>query len=105
MGEEEYIVPSGPLKGKKIEMASTAGVHMFEEIAREFMLQIFGLEPGAYLITDESSLRDFVVADDMKLADIHRKIEGVFSLDVSDLKSGKLLEIFVRIHERQSGGE
>ena len=105
MSEEEYIVPSGPLKGKKIEMASTAGIDMFEEIAEEFMLQIFGFEQGDYLITDESSLRDFVGVDDMKLADLHRKIEGVFGLDVSDLKSGNLLEIFVRVHERQSEAE
>lgn len=102
MNEDEYIVPSGPFKGKKIELASTAGIDMFEEVAEDFMLQIFGFEAGDYLITDESSLHDFDGIDDMELADIHEKIRSVYALDVSDLESGKLLEIFIRIHERQS---
>ena len=103
--EEKYIVPSGPFKGKKIEMASTAGIGMFERIAEEFMLTIFGFEAGDYLITDESSLRDFVGVDELRLTDIQQKIRGVYGLDVSDLKSGNLLEIFVKIHERESEAE
>lgn len=75
---------------------------MFEEIAEDFMLQIFGFQPGDYLITDESSLHDFDGVDDMELADIHEKIRHVYALDVSDLRSGKQLEIFIRIHEQQS---
>jgi hypothetical protein len=32
---------------------------MFQSLAEEFMEAIFGMEPGSYLITDESSLRGF----------------------------------------------
>ena len=102
MSQDEYIVPSGPFKGKRIEMASTAGIEMFQEIAEDFMLRIFGFEAGDYLITDESSLRDFKGVEEMELTDIHRRIRSVYGLDVSDLKSGKLLEIFIRVHQRQS---
>ena len=105
MSEDEYIVPSGPLKGKRIELASTVGIEMFNEIAEDFMFKIFGFEAGDYLITDESSLHDFTGVDDMELADIHEKIRDVNALDVSDLNSGNLLEIFVRIHEQQEETE
>lgn len=105
MKEDEYIVPSGPLKGKRIEMASTTGIEMFEQIAEDFMLRIFGLDADDYLITDESSLRDFKGVDGMKVADIHQKIRDEYGQDVSDLKSGNLLEIFVRLQERQSRSE
>jgi len=102
MEEDEYIIPSGPLKGKRVEMASTAGIELFDHIAEEFMLRIFAFEAGDYLITDESSLYDFTGVDDMKLAVIYQKIRDEYGLDVSDLKSGRLLEIFVRIHDQQS---
>ena len=105
MKEDEYIVPSGPLKGKKIELAPTAGMEMFEGIAEDFMQRIFNLEAGDYLITDESSLHDFTGVDDMKLPDIHHKIQNEYGLDVSDLKLGNLLEIFVRVHDQASEAE
>lgn len=83
-------------------MASTAGIELFEDIMEDFMLDIFGFESGQYLITDESSLHDFIGVGDMHLADILRKIRDVYGLDVSDLKSGNLLEIFERLREQQS---
>jgi hypothetical protein len=35
MKEDEYTVPDGPFKGKKIELASTNGIDRFEEIAED----------------------------------------------------------------------
>ena len=99
MNEDEYIVPNGPFKGQKIELASTTGIEKFEEIAEDFMQKIFDLGVDEYLITDESSLWDFTLAAD--LSDVHRKIGQEFGLDASDLKSGELLEIFGKLHERR----
>ncbi len=48
---------------------------------------------------------DFIGVEDMELVDIQRKIHAVYGFDVSDLASGNLLEIFVRIHEHQSADE
>ena len=104
MNEDTRIIPSGPFKGKKIEFAPTAGVDMFLDISEEFMKKIFDFEPGEYLITDESSLHDFTGLDEMELTDIQKKIQGAFGVDVSDIESGNLLEIFMRIHHRKYGG-
>lgn len=84
-------------------MVSTKGIEMFKETAEDFMRQIFGFEPGEYLITDESSLFDFTGLDEMEMADIYRKIRDVYDLDVSDIQAGNLLDIFTRIRHRKHG--
>lgn len=103
MNEEEHVIQSGPFKGKKISFASTTGIDKYSEISEDFMKKIFDLEPGDYLITDESSLYDFTGLDDMELTDIQDKIKKVYDLDVSDIKSGNLLEIFVKIDRKKFG--
>jgi len=59
MNKPGKIIPRGPFKGKRIELAPTEELDMFRSLAEEFMEAIFCMEPGSYLITDESSLRDF----------------------------------------------
>lgn len=103
MNEHDRIIPSGPFKGKKIEFAPTTGVDLLTEISEEFMQKIFGLEPGDYFISDESSLRDFTGLDDGVLNDIRQKIQQTYDLDVSDIPSGNLLERFTRVHRRKYG--
>ena len=91
------IISRGPLKGKKIEFAPATGISRFRAISEDFMNKVFGLEPGEYLISDESNLHDFTGLDDVELPDIHKKIQEVYTIDVSDIKSKNLLEIFKRI--------
>jgi len=98
MKENDKVISSGPFKGKKIEFAPTTGVIMFPDISEDFMKKIFNLEPEQYLISDESSLFDFTGLDEIELTDIQKKIQDVYDLDVSDISSGNLLEIFMRIH-------
>ena len=71
---------------------------MFQGIAEDFMERIFGLKPGEYLITDESSLTDFAGVDEMELTNIQKKIREVYDEDVSDIGHGNLVEIIMRIH-------
>jgi len=97
------IIPRGPFKGKRIEFAPTDELDMFRSLADEFMEEIFCMEPGSYLITDESSLRDFQGVEDLELADIYGKILEVYGVDVSDIVSGNLVEIFARIHRHTYG--
>ena len=78
-------------------MASAAGIEIYADIAENVMSDIFGFEPHQNMITDESSLQDFIGVDDLDLAAIHRKIREVYAVDVSDLKSGNLLESFERL--------
>ena len=103
MTNNSRIIRSGPFKGKKIEFAPTTKIGKFRAISEDFIRSIFGFEPGAYLISDESSLFDFAGLDEMQLPDIHKKIQEIYKIDVSDIKSGNLLEIFKRISDRKSG--
>ena len=68
MTDDSRILRKGPCKGKRVEFASTGGIESLQEIAEDFMLNIFGCEPGDYLITDLSSLYDFASVDDMEPA-------------------------------------
>ena len=99
MSDDRSVLRKGPFKGKRVEFASTAGIGMFEDVAEDFMLNVFGFEPGHYLITDLSSLHDFVGVDDMELVDILARIRDVYGLDVADLPTGNLLEIFRRLRD------
>jgi hypothetical protein len=103
MTERERIIRSGRFKGKKIELAPTHGVDAFQGIAEEFMTVIFEMDPDSYLITDESSLRDFEGTEDTRLEDIYARIRSVFDIDVRDVRSGNLVEIFARIHRHRYG--
>jgi hypothetical protein len=102
MKNNSRIVSKGPFKGKKIEFARTTGINEFRAISEDFVNRIFGLEPGEYLITDESSLYDFTGIDEMELPGIHKKIQEMYNVDVSDIKSRNLLEIFKRIRDSKS---
>lgn len=104
MNEDDRTIPSGPFKGKKIEIAPSKGMEMFASIAEEFMERILGFAPGDYLITDESSLMDFIgLGEEVELIDLRQKIREEYEVEISDLPSGNLLEIFMRIHRRKNG--
>ena len=103
MNKPGKIIPRGPFKGKRIELAPTEELDMFHSLAEEFMEAIFCMEPGSYLITDESSLRDFKGVEELELPDMHRRIREVYGVDVSDIVSGNLVEIFARIHKHTYG--
>ena len=97
MTESKRIIPSGRFKGKKLEVASTEGIECFRDFADRFMYVIFDLEAGEYLITDESSLTDFVGVDDLDLDDILGKIDDLCGIDVSGVELGNLLGVFRKI--------
>ncbi len=103
MNDDSRIISSGPFKGKKIEFAPTTGVDMFLKISDEFMRMIFDFAPGEYLISDESSLHDFIGLDEMEPSDIQKRIQDGYDIDVSDIRSGNLLDIFKRIHNKNYG--
>jgi hypothetical protein len=103
MNNPGKIILSGPFKGKRIELAPTDELDMFRSFAEEFMEAIFCMEPGSYLITDESSLRDFKGVEELELPDMHRRIQEVYGVDVSDIVSENLVEVFARIHKHTYG--
>jgi len=102
MNKDSRIISRGPFKGKRIEFAPTTGIDKLVEISEGFMIKVFGLAPRQYLISDESSLCDFTGLDETELPNIHKKIKKMYNIDVSDIKSGNLLEIFKRISDSKS---
>ena len=68
------------------------------------MERILGFKPGDHLITDESSLLDFIgLEGEGELAALQQKIREEYEVEISDLASGNLLETFMRIHRRKYG--
>jgi hypothetical protein len=85
----------------KIEFASTSKVEMLAHVANEFMREIFDLEPGSYVISDESDLRDFTdfgVSDTLPL---WTRIKTSYAIDKAEVGSERLAEILLAIEQRQ----
>jgi hypothetical protein len=90
-----------PQTGMKIEYASTGKVKALAHIANEFMQEILDLEPGSYVISDESNLRDFT---DLGISDtipLWNRITALYAIDQSDVRSERLADIFLAIERRQ----
>ena len=94
---DDRVIQSGRFKGKKIEMAPTSGLALVRDTAEDFMREIFEMEPEDYLISDESRLRDFIDSGATTLEAIHERIRKAYSVDVSGIPQGNLVDIFVRI--------
>jgi len=92
----------GPLKVKKVTYASTNRVEEYGKIAADFMLEVFDFLPGDYLITDESSLRDFTDFGSSDTSPIWNRITEIYSIDRADVPSERLADIFAEIQSRGS---
>jgi hypothetical protein len=103
MSDDEHVIRNGRFKGKKVEIAPHSGVDRFDDLADQFMREVLDID--TFLITDESNLSDFGPLDERPeqwLSAIHSRIIEVFGVDVSDIRSGNLLEIFIRIHDHSN---
>jgi hypothetical protein len=90
------------MKDKKIEFASSDRIEQFRRIADDFMLEIFDFVPGEYLITDESSLRDFTEFGSSDTARIWSRITKVYAIERTDVPSEKLVDLFAQIEARRN---
>jgi hypothetical protein len=78
-------------------------VDMFIDIAEDFMKRIFNFDPGEYLISDESSLGDFIDLDENEFLEMKQQITNEYNIVVDKLPSDRLLEIFMAIHKNTYG--
>lgn len=92
---------SGAFAGKVITPAPTDQVDAYADIAGHFMSVVFDLEPGDYLITDESDILDFLSIDESDTSATWRKVEASYGVTLSDVKSGRLVKIFAAIENRR----
>jgi len=95
------VLPPGTFEGKTITLAETDVVETYPQLAAEFMSRIFELDPGDYLITDESGLRDFTPFGESDTTGIWASIENVYGVSESDVGSQLLSRIFEAISSRR----
>jgi hypothetical protein len=79
-----------------VAFASQERVNRYPDLADDFIRRILELE-GAW-ISDESSLWDFHTGESNDF--LYVRINHVYGVDVSDIESANLSEIFARISER-----
>jgi hypothetical protein len=90
------------MKDKKIEYASSEGIEEFRRVADDFMLEIFDFVPGEYLITDESTVRDFTEFGSSDTAPIWSRITKVYAIERADVPSERLVDLFAEIRARRN---
>jgi len=93
-------IKCGPLKGKTITYASTDRIDEFRRVACDFMSEIFDFLPGDYLITDESSLRDFNEFGSSDTSSIWSRITKIYGIERADAPSERLVDILAEIRAR-----
>lgn len=80
----------------KIEMGSTERLDKHSWLALEFMDLVFNMKPGNYLITDESSLEDFVAGSDNRDEEINHlwdTISKIYGIKSEYVKSTYIVDI------------
>jgi hypothetical protein len=89
--------PKLPRPGTKvpIEFAARERVGQHAELATDFIKRVLDIEWA--WISDESSLWDF--HGDETNESLNNKIHGIYGVDVSDISSGNLADIFDRIRD------
>lgn len=96
------MITRGRFKGKKITYASTERIAEFAQLSSEFMEQVFDLEPGEYLISDESDLLDFTDMESPDTAEIWKRITEIYCVSPADVGSERLMNIFTLIAQRRN---
>ena len=91
----------GAFKGKKVTYAPTDRAEDFRKLAADFMMEVFDFMPGDYLITDESSLRDFTEFASADTSPIWSRITQIYAIGKADVPSERLVDIFAEIQRRR----
>lgn len=80
-----------------IEFAPTDDIDKYSSIARDFFQKILGMNFDQCFVSDLSSLWDFPrVSDEERVFEL---IKQTYNVDVSDIKTGNLVQIFKRLQE------
>ena len=95
------IVPPGTFAGRKITFASTDEVEASADVASEFMSSIFELDPGDYAMSDESDILDFMPFGERSTDDVWSRITQRYGVALTDVGSGRLVDIFRAITARR----
>ena len=102
MSKDDKVITRGRFKGKKITYASTERIDEFTQLSSEFMEQVFDLDPGEYLITDESDLLDFTDMASSDASEIWKRITEIYGVSLADVRCGRFVDIFAAITLRRN---
>jgi hypothetical protein len=88
-----------PGTGRPLEFFSCEGIIKYESMTEDFFQRILNMKlEDVLFLSDKSSLFDFHFDDSNNSC--YEKIKSIYGVDVSDIKSGNLLEIFQRIDQK-----
>jgi len=92
--------PTLPRPGSKvpIEFAASERIRLHSELSEDFVKRVLDTEWA--WISDESSLWDF--HDDKTNDRLTENIRSIYGVDVSDIASGNLADIFDRIRDSRA---
>ena len=102
MSKDDKVITRGRFKGKKITYSATDRINEFTHLSSEFMDQVFDLEPGEYLITDESDLLDFIDMAASDASEIWNRITEIYGVSLADVRCGRFVDIFAAITLRRN---
>ena len=95
------VISKDQFRDRKITFASTERIEAVAQIAGEFMEEIFELQPGEYVISDESDVRDFTEMASSDTSEIWTRIKDRYGIEESDVGSGRFLDIFAEVARRR----
>lgn len=102
MSKDDKVITRGRFKGKTITFASTERIEEFAQLTNDFMEQVFDLEPGEYLITDESDLLDFTDMGSSDTSETWKHINEIYGVALANVGSERLVNIFTEITRRRN---
>ena len=82
----------------RVELASDTKISAYDGWSQDFVQRVLGLE--AAWVSDESSLCDFHT--ELTNDAYYARIREIYGVDVSDIESGRLWEIFERIESSRN---
>lgn len=92
----------GAFKGKSVTYAPTDRAEEYRRVADDFMMEVFDFLPGDYLITDESSLREFTDFASSDTSPVWCRITEIYRIEKADVPSERLVDIFAEIRTRRN---
>ena len=87
--------------GQRITVAPCEQIERYRDIGEAFMQDVFGLGPGDYLVTDESTLLDFTDWWTSDTALVWAAIEARYGIGRKDVGSEILLHLYAAISRRR----
>lgn len=90
-----------PRPGTRVGMfASTNEIDQYSTIARDFFQEILEMDFDTCFVSDESDLWDFPNTSDK--ARVLELVKQTYQVDISDIETGNLVQIFQRLDESSS---